>query len=162
MSALSFRWARLHELTAPEWHIVLAAREAVFIVEQNCPYQDADALDAQSWHLLGSMDGTLAAYLRVVDPGRKSVHAGVFYAEPSIGRVLTAAAFRGKGFGQELMHEGIAGCDRLYPGQGIRISAQSYLLAFYRKLDFQAVDEQYYEDGILHFEMWRPATTTAI
>jgi predicted GNAT family N-acyltransferase len=73
MSALTFRWARLHDLTAPEWHSALAAREAVFIVEQNCPYQDADALDVHSWHLLGSMDGTLAAYLRVVDPGRKSV-----------------------------------------------------------------------------------------
>ena len=97
MSALFFRWARLHELSAPEWHNVMAAREAVFIVEQNCPYQDADALDAQSWHLLGSVDGTLAAYLRVVDPGRKSVHAGVFYAEPSIGRVLTTAPVRGTG-----------------------------------------------------------------
>jgi ElaA protein len=155
MSALSFRWARLHELSAPEWHTVLAAREAVFIVEQNCPYQDADALDAQSWHLLGSVDGTLASYLRVVDPGRKSVHAGVFYAEPSIGRVLTAAAFRGKGYGQQLMREGIAGCDRLYPGQGIRISAQSYLLAFYRALGFVALGDEYDEDGIPHFEMRR-------
>lgn len=57
MNALIFRWARLHELTAPEWHAVMAAREAVFIVEQNCPYQDADALDAQSWHLIGTYYG---------------------------------------------------------------------------------------------------------
>lgn len=155
MSALTFRWARLHDLTAPEWHSALAAREAVFIVEQNCPYQDADALDVHSWHLLGSMDGTLAAYLRVVDPGRKSVHAGAFYAEPSIGRVLTAAACRGKGFGRHLMREGIVGCERLFPGQGIRISAQSYLLAFYRTFGFVAIGDEYDEDGIPHFEMQR-------
>lgn len=159
MSTLAFRWARLHELTAPEWHAVLAAREAVFIVEQNCPYQDADALDAQSWHLIGTCDGQLAAYLRVVDPGYKSVHAGVFYAEPSIGRVLTASAFRGKGFGQQLMREGITGCERYFPGQGIRISAQSYLLNFYQALGFVEVGDEYDEDGIPHFEMLRTGNT---
>lgn len=159
MSTLSFRWARLHELTALEWHAVLAAREAVFIVEQNCPYQDADALDAQSWHLIGTCNGQLAAYLRVVNPGCKSVHAGMFYAEPSIGRVLTVSAFRGKGFGQQLMREGIDGCTRLFPGQGIRISAQSYLLAFYRNLGFVAVGDEYDEDGIAHFEMLRTGNT---
>ena len=159
MSTLSFRWARLHELTALEWHAVLAAREAVFIVEQNCPYQDADALDAHSWHLIGTCDGQLAAYLRVVDPGYKSVHAGVFYAEPSIGRVLTTSSFRGKSFGQQLMREGIDGCSRLFPSQGIRISAQSYLLSFYRALGFVEVGDEYDEDGIPHFEMLRTGNT---
>lgn len=155
MSELAFRWARLHDLTALEWHAVAAAREAVFIVEQCCPYQDADALDAVSWHLLGSVKGELAAYLRIVDPGCKSVHAGVYYAEPSIGRVLTATAFRGKGLGRQLMHEGIAECHRQFPGQGIRISAQSYLLNFYRDLGFVTTGDEYLEDGIPHYEMWR-------
>lgn len=155
MPDLQFRWTRLSELTAAQWHTVLAARQAVFVVEQNCPYQDADALDLHSWHLLGEVEGRLAAYLRVVDPGRKSVHPGVYYAEPSIGRVLTTKAFRGLGFGRQLMHEGIVGCERRFPGQGIRISAQSYLLKFYCELGFQVVGEEYLEDDIPHFEMLR-------
>ena len=150
---MHFHWARLSDFSAAQWHQVIGAREAVFVVEQNCPYQDADDLDACSWHLLG-MNGTeLAAYLRVVDPGRKSVHPGQYYAEPSIGRVLTAKAYRGRGFGLALMREGIAGCDRLFPGQGIRISAQSYLLAFYQSLGFEMIGDEYLEDGIAHFEM---------
>lgn len=155
MTELRFHWTRLDGLTARQWHGVLAVREAVFIVEQNCPYQDADALDEYSWHLVGTFDNVVAAYLRVVDPGHKSVHPGQYYAEPSIGRVLTAKDYRGRGFGLKLMHEGIAGCERLFPGQGIRISAQSYLLAFYRSLGFTIVGDEYLEDGIGHYEMRR-------
>lgn len=156
MRQLAFRWARLPELTALDWHAVIAARERVFVVEQNCPYQDADELDLASWHLIGTVDGAVAAYLRVVDPGRKSVHEGRYYAEPSIGRVLTSPGFRGHGLGLALMREGIAGCARLFPGQGIRISAQSYLLDFYTGLGFAVVGEEYLEDGIPHHEMLRP------
>jgi len=159
---LAFTWSRIEDFSALQWHAILAARIAVFVLEQNCPYQEADELDARSWHLLAHVDGQLAAYLRVVDPGQKPGHDGRGYAEPSIGRVLTTAAFRGKGIGQQLMREGIDGCERLFPKQGIRISAQSYLLAFYRELGFQAVGEQYDEDGIPHYEMWRPPATTAI
>lgn len=157
MRRLDFRWARLPELTALDWHAVIAARERVFVVEQNCPYQDADELDLASWHLIGTADGALAAYLRVVDPGRKSVHAGQYYAEPSIGRVLTVPDFRGQGLGLALMREGIAGCAQRFPGQGIRISAQSYLLDFYRGLGFAVVGAEYQEDGIPHYEMLRAA-----
>jgi ElaA protein len=155
MSQIHFRWARLQDLSSSELHAVLAAREAVFVVEQNCPYQDADALDNYSWHLIGTVDKALAAYLRVVDPGCKSVHPGAFYAEPSIGRVLTAKDYRGLGLGMALMQEGIAGCVRLFPDQGIRISAQSYLLAFYQSFGFTAVGDEYLEDDIPHFEMLR-------
>lgn len=155
LTDIHFRWARLPEFTAPEWHALIGARESVFVVEQNCPYQDADALDEHSWHLVGTVGDALAGYLRVVDPGRKSVHAGQYYAEPSIGRVLTAKDYRGRGFGLKLMHEGIAGCGRLFPGQGIRISAQSYLLAFYQALGFHVVGSEYLEDDIPHFEMLR-------
>ena len=155
MTNLHFHWTRLPDMQPAQLHGVLAARESVFIVEQNCPYQDADALDAHAWHLLGTVDGALAAYLRVVDPGRKSVHPGQYYAEPSIGRVLTVKAFRGQGLGLTLMHEGIAGCARLFPGQGIRISAQSYLLGFYQSLGFRKLGGEYLEDGIAHFEMLR-------
>ena len=161
MSPIRFRWARLLDMSAHELHAVMAARESVFIVEQNCPYLDADALDRHSWHLTGSVDGAVAAYLRVVDPGHKSVHPGEYYAEPSIGRVLTAQAFRRRGLGVALMDEGIAGCERLFPGQGIRISAQSYLLAFYQSFGFRAVGDEYLEDGIKHYEMFREARTSS-
>ena len=148
MNALIFRWARLHELTAPEWHAVMAAREAVFIVEQNCPYQDADALDAQSWHLIGTCDGQFAAYLRVVDPGAK-------YAEPSMGRVITAPEVRGTGWGRQLVAEGVARCEAAWPGRGQRISAQAHLQAFYGSFGFRTVGEPYSEDDIPHVEMQR-------
>ena len=155
MTDIHFRWARMPEFTAMQWHSIIGAREAVFVVEQNCPYQDADALDEHSWHLVGTVENVVAAYLRVVDPGRKSVNLGQYYAESSIGRVLTVKTFRGHGFGQKLMHEGITGCERLFPSQGIRISAQSYLLAFYQSLGFKVVGEEYLEDDIAHFEMLR-------
>jgi ElaA protein len=155
MPQIHFRWARLQDLSSNELHAVLAARESVFVVEQNCAYQDADALDEYSWHLIGTVDKALAAYLRVVDPGCKSMHPGEFYAEPSIGRVLTVKAYRGLGLGMTLMQEGIDGCERLFPDQGIRISAQSYLRTFYQSLGFTVVGDEYLEDDIRHFEMLR-------
>lgn len=161
MFDLRFRWARLSEFTAPQWHTILSVRQAVFVVEQSCPYQDADDLDARSWHLLGDIEGQLSAYLRVVDPGRRFVHPGECYVEPSIGRVLTTKDYRGRGLGMAIMREGIAGCQRLFPGQGIRISAQSYLIKFYRSLGFQVVGTEYLEDNIPHLEMLRTDPPTS-
>lgn len=134
-------------LGASRWHAVLKARAEVFVVEQNCVYCDPDDLDAKSHHLMGwSAPYELAAYLRLVPPGEK-------YPEPSIGRVLTNAAYRKKGLGQELMGLGIGHAERLYPGQGNRISAQVYLLKFYQTFGFRAISEVYDEDGIPHIEM---------
>jgi len=157
MRQLDFRWARLPELTALDWHAVIAARERVFVVEQNCPYQDADELDLASWHLIGTADGALAAYLRVVDPGRKSVHEGQYYAEPSIGRVVNDARVRGTGIGRALVGEGVARCLAAFPGEGIRISAQAHLQGFYGGFGFITLGEPYLEDEIPHVEMLRPA-----
>lgn len=141
-----FRWARLEELTGPEVHALLSARERVFVVEQVCAYQEADDLDPVSWHLVAHVDGAFAACARVVDPGRK-------YAQPSIGRVLTVAEFRGRRLGDALMREAIAGTRTRFPGQAIRISAQAYLLGFYNALGFEAEGEPYLEDGIPHIGM---------
>ena len=145
------------------WHVVpwaglsrddlydaLALRCAVFILEQG-PYQDPDGLDRHAVHVLGrDGEGTLQAYLRVVAPGHK-------YTEPSIGRVITSAALRGKGAGRALMLQGLAACDAAWPGQGIRISAQAHLQGFYGSLGFLPVGEVYLEDDIPHIEMLRPA-----
>ena len=146
---IHFEWARIDGLSAPAFHAAIALREAVFVVEQDCPYQDADRFDLQCWHLLAWSGDALAGYLRVVD-------AGVKYAEPSLGRVVNAAAFRGQGLGRALVVEGLQRCDAAWPGHANRINAQHYLMKFYQGFGYVPVSEVYVEDGIAHVEMLRP------
>ena len=148
---LRWQWLRFGQLGVDDLYDALALRERVFVVEQRCAYQDADGLDRHAAHLLGRDEaGTLQAVLRVVDPGRK-------YAEPSIGRVVTANEVRGLGLGRVLMAEGVQRCTAAWPGQGIRISAQAHLQGFYGSLGFHATGATYLEDDIPHVEMLRPA-----
>ncbi|MBC7957049.1 MAG: GNAT family N-acetyltransferase [Cytophagales bacterium] len=148
---LSWKQARLNELTPLELARIYRARQEVFSIEQNCVYLDADEADEQSYHLAAWSDEQVLplAYARLVDPGIK-------YAEPSMGRVITTAAVRGTGLGRELVQRVLALCDEVHPGLGVRISAQSRLLRFYNELGFVAVGEGYMEDGIPHIEMLRP------
>lgn len=150
MPRVDWQWKRFAELAPAELYSLLAARAAVFVVEQACAFLDFDGLDACAWHLLGwAAQGeapTLAAYLRLIEPGRK-------YPEPSIGRVLTTAAFRGTGLGRAAMREGVARAALLYPGRAIRIAAQQRLERFYQELGFRSVSAPYVEDGIAHVEM---------
>jgi ElaA protein len=152
MPHIEWLWKRFAELAPAELYALLAARAAVFVVEQSCVFQDADGLDPVAWHLIGwtgpEEDRTLAAYLRLIEPGRK-------YAEPSIGRVLTAAPFRRTGLGRVAMIEGLARSAMLYPGSPVRIGAQRRLERFYMELGFHTVSEPYDEDGISHVEMLR-------
>lgn len=147
---LSFKWNRLESFTALEMYAVIQAREAVFVVEQQCAYQEADGADAHSWHMRLLADGEFAAYARVVEPGIK-------YPEPSIGRVMTLAKFRPLKLGRALVAEAIAFTEARYPGSGIRIGAQAHLQKFYGSLGFQPVGEVYDDDGIDHIEMLKPA-----
>jgi ElaA protein len=148
---LAWSWRRFADLGVDHLYDALALRCRVFILEQG-PYLDTDGIDRDCWHLLGRDGaGVLQAYLRVVDPGVK-------YAEPSIGRVITAPASRGTGLGHRLTAEGIARCTGAWPGQGIRISAQLRLEAFYAGHGFERVGEPYPEDGIPHLEMLRRPT----
>jgi ElaA protein len=146
--AIEFQWCRLDGMSARQWHAVLAAREAVFIVEQQCAYQDADLLDYDSWHLTAWAENRVAAYLRVVDASKK-------YAEMSIGRVLTAREHRGTGLGKRLMAEALRHIDGAGSRQAIRISAQAHLVKFYRGYGFHEVSAEYLEDEIPHVEMLR-------
>jgi ElaA protein len=149
VSVLTWRWLRFEQLGLDELYDLLALRGRVFVVEQRCAYLDPDGLDRQAWHLLGrDAAGALQAVLRAVDPGCK-------YAEPSIGRVVIAPEVRGTGAGRALMVAGLRQCSEVWPGQGIRISAQAQLQDFYRSLGFQAVGEPYLEDDIPHLEMLR-------
>ena len=149
---MDWRWFRFADLGVENLHDALQLRARVFILEQG-PFLDIDGHDRDAWHLLGRDSvGALVTYLRIVD-------AGVKYAEPSIGRVVTAAEVRGTGQGRALMREGMLGCTRYWPGHAVRISAQARLQRFYAELDFSPASAEYLEDGIPHLEMlWTPAT----
>ena len=147
---LDFQWKRLDDLSTREMYTIVQAREAVFVVEQACAYQEVDGLDLDSWHLSVLKDGELAAYARVVEPGLK-------YEEPSIGRVLTLAKFRSLKIGYALVAEAIRFTEAHYPGAGIRIGAQAHLQKFYGSLGFEPVGEIYDEDGIAHIDMVKAA-----
>lgn len=135
-------------LSGDEVYAILAARQDVFVVEQNCAYLDTDGWDQQAWHLWTSGGQQIAAYLRILPAGTK-------YAEPSLGRVLTARAQRRSGLGRELMREGIRRLEALCGAVPIRIGAQKYLERFYGELGFVRAGEDYDEDGIPHLEMLR-------
>lgn len=147
--ALQWAWARFAELGLDGMYDALALRARVFVLEQQCVYDDVDGLDRQAWHLLArGAGGQALAYLRVVDPGVK-------YVEPSIGRVVVDPSRRGSGLGRVLVQQGIARCTAAWPGQGIRIGAQAHLESFYGSLGFVLQGPPYVEDGIPHVEMWR-------
>jgi ElaA protein len=144
---LQWTLARLEQLGPLDVYDMLALRSEVFVVEQTCIFQDPDGVDKQAHHLLGrDPKGELQVVLRIVDPGIK-------YAEPSIGRVISSPAQRGSGLGRALMREGIRQCRMLWPGQGIRISAQARLERFYQDFGFRTVTAPYLEDDIPHVEM---------
>jgi ElaA protein len=149
---LEWQWLLFNELSRDQLYEILKVRQAVFTVEQDCAYQDADGLDQVSWHLLGWRkdpdEKKLVAYLRVVVPGSK-------YPEPSIGRILVARSVRRTGIGKTLMREAITRTLTEYPGSSIRISAQQHLENFYLAFGFTTVSEPYDEDGIPHVEMLR-------
>lgn len=136
-------------LTTKELYAVLRLRSEIFVVEQNCIFLDADDKDQYCQHLMLYAGKELMAYARIVP-------AGLSYAEPSIGRIVSSAAARGKGFGKELVKLAIDNCIRLCGNKPIRIGAQLYLKAFYESFGFITDGEIYDEDGIDHIEMLRP------
>jgi ElaA protein len=143
---LRWQWCRLGELSAEQLYAVLAARVAIFVVEQNCAYQDLDGLDAEAEHLIAWSGTEVAGYLRVLGPGTR-------FDDPSIGRIITTKPFRGSGLGRDLVAKGIERTRLRYPGQPVRISAQQYLEKFYRDFGFATVSQPYLEDNIPHVEM---------
>lgn len=143
---LEFKWSRLESFTALELYQIIKARESVFVVEQNCPYQETDELDPHAWHLSTFVNDELAAYARIVDPGIKN-------GQPSIGRVMTLKKFRGQKIGRALMEEAIKFTEQKFPANEIKISAQVYLQKFYESLGFHSSGEPYDEDGISHVDM---------
>ncbi len=155
-STTEVRWrcCAFDALAVAELDAIYRARQQVFVIEQGCAYLDADGVDAQCWHLAAwsAAQADPLAYARIVAPGVK-------YPEASIGRVITSGAARGTGLGRELVRRAVAEAEALFPGTGIRISAQAHLQRFYGAFGFLAVGDEYMEDGIPHIEMLRPPAT---
>lgn len=134
------------QLTTRELHAIYYLRVEVFVVEQNCAYQDVDAIDLEAFHLQIYDHSNLVAYARMMAPNEQ-------HAYSKIGRVVTSATVRGRGYGKELMKTAINFCFSKYPHTPIVISAQQYLLKFYTDLGFTAEGEAYLEDNIPHQQM---------
>ncbi len=141
------------ELSNLEVYKILQLRNAVFIVEQNCVYQDCDDKDFKAWHLCAWQDENLVAYTRLFDKGISYPDAA------SIGRVVTATSVRGRNLGKELMLRSIKQIEELFGETTIRISAQLYLKHFYESFSFVQKGEVYLEDGIEHISMIKTMKT---
>ncbi len=135
---------RFEELSAEELYKILQVRIAVFVVEQNCAYQETDDKDQYSYHVFLKDDTGIKAYLRVIDKG-------VSFEEVSIGRVLTTE--RGRGLGKRIILEGIKVAKEKMNADKIKIEAQSYVKEFYERVGFKQVSEEFLEDGIPHIQM---------
>lgn len=136
------------QLSVVELYTIMQLRQEVFVVEQNCPYLDADGYDDRALHLWAEDKGKAVAYVRIFD--RK-----IKYSEPSIGRVVTHPDFRGSKLGRTLMNLAIELVETRFRTPEIRISAQDYLLNFYGSLGFMDTGKKYLEDDIPHTEMLR-------
>ena len=145
---LNYFCLQFDELSLDQLYDILRLRQEVFIVEQDCPYLDADGKDQKSYHVIGiDQNKKLQAYTRLVPPG-------ISYEQyVSIGRVVTSSEVRGKGQGSPLMKYSIRQCQELWPQHKIKISAQVYITKFYKELGFEKVGEQYLEDDIPHIAM---------
>lgn len=143
---MEFIIKEFNSLSAKQLFEIYKLRSEIFIVEQNCAYQDVDDIDLISKHIMVFEDGVLSAYARLVPPG------GI-YKEPAIGRVVVKKSFRGKDLGKLLMQQAIDTLQDLYINTDLVLSAQSYLLKFYKDLGFKAEGSEYLEDNIPHTKM---------
>ena len=134
------------ELTTSELYAVLQLRAEVFVVEQDCVYQDVDGKDFEAIHIIGVDKNRVVAYTRIFAPG-------LYFKEASIGRVVVAKDARQYGYGKDIMIASISAVKQHYSEGNIRISAQEYLLKFYSELGFITEGDGYLEDGIPHRNM---------
>ncbi len=137
---------KFDELTPHQLYAILQLRNEVFVVEQNCVFQDADDKDPACWHLMGYNGTKLIAYTRLVPPG-------IIYDIASIGRVVTAPSARATGSGRALMKKSIDAVYELFGEGPIKIGAQLYLKKFYESFGFEQISDTYLEDGIPHIYM---------
>jgi ElaA protein len=146
--SIQFTIKPFNELLVTELYQVLQLRSEVFVVEQNCVYQDIDGKDSKGLHLLGTFDGNIVAYARLFAPGH-------YFDNASIGRVVINADYRDCKWGHSLMQSAIAGIKEHYREDAITISAQLYLKKFYEGHGFVQDGDEYLEDDIPHIRMHR-------
>ena len=136
---------KFNELSTAEFHDIIQLRLAVFVVEQDCVYQDLDGKDRTALHIIGrNEEDAIVATARILHENSNKV---------IIGRVVVEKKFRKYGLGKELMKQSISDIIRLYGNIQINIAAQKYLLNFYSSLGFVSSGKEYLEDGIPHVEM---------
>jgi len=145
---IQWKIKRFEALSLQELYSALELRSEVFVVEQNCVYQDIDNKDQKAIHVMGYLNADLVAYARLFD-------AGDYFEQASIGRVVVSPAHRSKSFGHELMRQAISEVEQHFKTTEITISAQLYLKAFYESHGFVAQGESYLEDDIPHIKMRR-------
>ena len=133
-----------NELTVKELYEILRLRSAVFVVEQNCVYQDVDDVDLGAYHVYLRENGEIVAYLRVIDKGNR-------LDEVSLGRVISAK--RRQGLGTKIMKIGLAVAKEKFGAKLVKIGAQCYAKPFYEQVGFRQISDEYMEDGIPHIYM---------
>ncbi|WP_416445665.1 GNAT family N-acetyltransferase [Leeuwenhoekiella sp. A16] len=143
---ISFDIKTYDQLTKDELYDILQLRAEVFVVEQDCPYQDVDGKDKKAVHVLGYKEEKLVAYTRIFKQGD-------YFENASIGRVVVSKNQRKFGYGYDLMNASIQVVEKLFNTNTIEISAQTYLKKFYNNLGFKEVGEGYLEDDIPHIKM---------
>lgn len=143
---LKFSFKKFDELSISELYAVLQLRSEIFVVEQDCVYQDIDGKDAEALHIIGKKNGEIVAYARCFAPG-------FYFEEAAIGRVLVSKKERKQEFAHQLIKASLQAIEQVYHTTTIKLSAQQYLTKFYEKHDFVITGKGYLEDGIPHIAM---------
>ena len=150
MTKIQWHFKAFEALTTLEFHHIAQLRSKVFVVEQNCVYQDLDGKDFRAFHCFATdAEGQVMAYTRIFAPGD-------YFEQASIGRVVVDPSNRTSGLGRVLMQKSLEQIERNFGKTPVKIGAQKYLRAFYESLGFEVVGEEYLEDGIPHFHMLKP------
>ncbi|MBO3446395.1 GNAT family N-acetyltransferase [Clostridium sp. CCUG 7971] len=134
------------ELTTDELYKILQLRNEVFIVEQECPYQDIDGKDNKSYHIFLEKDNEVIAYSRILKKG-------ISYEQASIGRVIVKKDYRGRNIARDMLLKSISFIENSLHEKEIKIQAQAYLDKFYSSLGFKKISDVYLEDNIPHMDM---------
>jgi len=146
MPKIVTRWHKFEKLSADKLYELLRFRQGIFVVEQSSPYPDLDGLDQDAWHLLLRFDGALTGYARLIPTPLR------------IGRVAVAAEQRQHGLGRTLMEEALLFCRAHYPGSPVVLTAQVYLVLFYRSFGFEPTGAPFDDFGVAHVDMCLPRT----
>ena len=150
-SPIRYQSKAFSSLKLDELYSILALRAEVFVVEQECPYQDLDGSDQKAMHLLQYSTQELVGYARLFSAQGSDLPYHV------LGRIVVREKYRSTGLGHALVEEAIKTMEDMWGNQPFKISAQEHLTDFYRKHNFQVTGAPYLEDGIPHIAMIRPA-----